>query len=90
MKSLGSEDIYEPESAVPASDFLIPMDAVQQLLKGTGGELTNFVFFSILLFLLFATFSDKVSDFLSGSKAVNPSQLEEERSILSADIIETG
>lgn len=42
MKSLGSEEIYEPESAVPASDFLLPMDAVQQLLKGTGGELTNF------------------------------------------------
>ncbi|XP_025424550.1 sorting nexin-13 [Sipha flava] len=69
MKSLGSEDIYEPELAIPASDFLIPMDAVQQLLKGTG---------------------DKVSDFLSGGKALNPSQSEEDKSILSADIIETG
>ncbi|VVC41628.1 Hypothetical protein CINCED_3A021183 [Cinara cedri] len=69
MKSLGSEEIYEPESAVSASDFLIPMDAVQQLLKGTG---------------------DKVSDFLSGGKVVSPSQPGEERSILSADIIETG
>lgn len=37
MKSLGSEEIYEPETAMPATDFLIPMDAVQQLLKGTGG-----------------------------------------------------
>lgn len=42
MKSLGSEDIYEPDSAIPASDFLIPMDAVQQLLKGTGGILKKY------------------------------------------------
>jgi hypothetical protein len=33
---------------------------------------------------------DKVSDFLSGGKALNPSQSEEDKSILSADIIETG
>jgi len=39
MKSFGSEDIFEPEIAMPASDFLIPMDAVQQLFKGTGGKL---------------------------------------------------
>lgn len=38
MKSLGSEDIYETELSIPASDFLLPMDAVQQLFKGTGGE----------------------------------------------------
>lgn len=45
MKSLGSEDIYETELTIPASDFLIPMDAVQQLFKGTGGELNNcFIF----------------------------------------------
>ncbi|XP_050429845.1 sorting nexin-13 [Adelges cooleyi] len=69
MKAIGS-DLYEtPESAVPASDFLLPMDAVQQLFKGTG---------------------DKVSDFLSSTKALSPSQLEEDKSILSADIIETG
>lgn len=41
MKSLGSEDLFESESAIPTSDFLIPMDAVQQLFKGTGGELEN-------------------------------------------------
>ncbi|KAL5242182.1 hypothetical protein ACI65C_009592 [Semiaphis heraclei] len=69
MKSFGSEDIFEPEIAMPASDFLIPMDAVQQLFKGTG---------------------DKVSDFLSGSKALSPGQSEYDKSILSADIIETG
>ncbi|KAL4096986.1 hypothetical protein QTP88_021840 [Uroleucon formosanum] len=69
LKSLGSEDIFEPELAMPASDFLIPMDAVQQLFKGTG---------------------DKVSDFLSGSKALSPGQSEDDKSILSADIIETG
>lgn len=44
MKSFGSEDIYELESAIPASDFLIPIDAVQQLFKGTGGKLSNFLF----------------------------------------------
>jgi len=33
---------------------------------------------------------DKVSDFLSGGKVVSPSQPEEDKSILSADIIETG
>lgn len=49
MKSLGSEDIYEPESTIPASD-LLPMDAVQQLFKGTGCKSKN-VFFLILLFL---------------------------------------
>jgi len=43
MKSFGSEDIFEPEIAMPASDFLIPMDAVQQLFKGTGGKL--YIFF---------------------------------------------
>lgn len=32
---------------------------------------------------------DKVSDFLSGGKAVSPNQ-SEDKSILSADIIETG
>ncbi|XP_060853904.1 sorting nexin-13 [Rhopalosiphum padi] len=69
MKSLGSEDIFEPELAMPATDFLIPMDAVQQLFKGTG---------------------DKVSDFLSGNKPISPGQLEDDKSILSADIIETG
>lgn len=37
MKSLGSEEIYEPEIVIPTSEFLLPMDAVQQLLKGTGG-----------------------------------------------------
>lgn len=35
-------------------------------------------------------FPDKVSDFLSGSKALSPCQPEEDKSILSADIIETG
>lgn len=33
---------------------------------------------------------DKVSYFLSGSKLISPSQPEEDKSILSADIIETG
>lgn len=42
MKSLGSEDIYETELSIPATDFLIPMDAVQQLFKGTGGKQNNF------------------------------------------------
>jgi len=51
MKSFGSEDIFEPEIAMPASDFLIPMDAVQQLFKGTGGKLC--FFYSIVLFMLF-------------------------------------
>lgn len=41
MKSLGSEDMYEAESAIPSSEFLIPMDAVQQLFKGTGGKYNN-------------------------------------------------
>lgn len=50
MKSLGSEDIYEPETTIPVSDFLLPMDAVQQLFKGTGGKPKN-VFFPIMLFL---------------------------------------
>jgi len=53
MKSLGSEDIFEPELAMPASDFLIPMDAVQQLLKGTGGKLSYVLFYSLVLFMLF-------------------------------------
>lgn len=48
MKSLGSEDIYEPDSAIPASDFLIPMDAVQQLLKGTGGTLKKYTLWYFL------------------------------------------
>lgn len=39
---------------------------------------------------MFLFFLDKVSDFLSGNKAVSPSQPEEDKSILSADIIETG
>jgi len=49
MKSLGSEDIYEPETAIPASDFLIPMDAVQQLFKGTGGMLISIEFYKLLV-----------------------------------------
>jgi len=53
MKSLGSEDIFEPEIAMPASDFLIPMDAVQQLFKGTGGKLSYILFCSISSFMLF-------------------------------------
>lgn len=53
MKSLGSEDIYEPELAIPASDFLIPMDAVQQLLKGTGGKLNNVLLNLVILHYLY-------------------------------------
>jgi len=53
MKSLGSEEIFEPELAMPASDFLIPMDAVQQLFKGTGGKLRYYLFNSLVLFILF-------------------------------------
>jgi len=53
MKSLGSEDIFEPELAMPASDFLIPMDAVQQLFKGTGGKLSYVLFYSLVFFMLF-------------------------------------
>jgi len=49
MKSLCSEDMYEPESAIPASDYLLPMDAVQQLFKGTGGELKVIVCFFVKL-----------------------------------------
>lgn len=51
MKSLGSKDIYEPDSAIPASDFFLPIDAVQQLLKGTGGKDT-FWYFSVLFSLI--------------------------------------
>lgn len=50
MKSLGSEDMYEPESTLPTSDFLIPMDAVQQLFKGTGGKL-NILWFPKLKYV---------------------------------------
>jgi len=53
MKSLGSEDIFEPELAMPASDFLIPMDAVQQLFKGTGGKLSFVLFYSLVLIILY-------------------------------------
>lgn len=53
MKSLGSEDIYEPELAIPASDFLMPMDAVQQLLKGTGGKFRNVLFYLVIFHYLF-------------------------------------
>lgn len=53
MKSLGSEDIYEPESAIPASDFLLPMDAVQQLFKGTGGKLKSFIIFYLVIFITY-------------------------------------
>lgn len=53
MKSLGSEDIYEPEST--ASEYLTPIDAVQQLFKGTGGKSGDGVFLSTL-FLCFYFF----------------------------------
>jgi len=53
MKSLGSEDIYEPESTT--SEFLTPIDAVQQLFKGTGGKSSDgmCVLFGHVIYFIF-------------------------------------
>lgn len=51
MKSLGSEDVYEPESTT--SEFLTPIDAVQQLFKGTGGKSSDGVLFYFVTFFFF-------------------------------------
>lgn len=51
MKSLGSEDVYEPESTT--SEFLTPIDAVQQLFKGTGGKSNDSVLFYFVTFVCF-------------------------------------